>query len=97
VTPSAKLRRHCNPQQEFRRSDLHEGVREKKTDSLRLLIVVGGHGAFVAAFRNRADRWWHFCRNGVATVVTPLPVQWAGERVGDEATDGLRLLLVVGA
>jgi hypothetical protein len=64
---------------------------------LRLLIVVGGHGAVVAAFRNRADRWWHFCRNGVATGVTPLPVQWAGERVGDEATDGLRLLLVVGA
>jgi hypothetical protein len=40
------------PQQEFTRSDLHEGVGEKKTDGLRLLIVVGGHGAFVAAFRN---------------------------------------------
>jgi hypothetical protein len=34
---------------------LHEGVGEKKTDSLRLLVVVGGHGAFVAAFRNRAE------------------------------------------
>jgi hypothetical protein len=43
------------PQQEFRRSDLHEGVGEKKTDGLRLLIVVGGHGAFVAAFRKRAE------------------------------------------
>jgi hypothetical protein len=31
---------------------LHEGVGEKKTDSLRLLIVIGGHGTFVAAFRN---------------------------------------------
>jgi hypothetical protein len=43
------------PQQEFRRSDLHEGVGEKKTDSLRLLVDVGGHGAFEAAFRNRAE------------------------------------------
>jgi hypothetical protein len=76
---------------------LQNRVAEEQANGLRLLIVVGGHGAFVAAFRNRADRWWHFCRNGVATVVTPLPVQWAGERVGDEATDGLRLLLVVGA
>jgi hypothetical protein len=43
------------PQQKFRRSDLHEGVGEKKTDSLCLLIVVGGQGAFVTAFRNRAE------------------------------------------
>jgi hypothetical protein len=43
------------PQHEFRRSDLHEDVSEKKTDSLRLLIVVGACGAFVAPFRNRAE------------------------------------------
>jgi hypothetical protein len=43
------------PQREFTQSDLHEGVGEKKTDSLRLLVVIGGHGAFVAAFRNRAE------------------------------------------
>jgi hypothetical protein len=47
--------------------------------------------------RQRRCRWWHFCRNGVATVVTPLPVQSGGERVGDEATDGSRLLIGVGA
>jgi hypothetical protein len=39
-------------QLEFTRSDLQKRVGEKQTDSLRLLIVVGGHGAFVAAFRD---------------------------------------------
>jgi hypothetical protein len=53
VTPSREVTpSRVTPQQEFRRSDLHEGVGEKKTDSLRLLIVIGGHGTFVAAFRN---------------------------------------------
>jgi hypothetical protein len=35
------------PQQEFRRSDLHERVAEKQADGLRLLILVGACGAFV--------------------------------------------------
>jgi hypothetical protein len=39
----------------FARSDLQKRVAEEQADSLRLLIVVGGHGAFVAAFRNRAE------------------------------------------
>jgi hypothetical protein len=39
----------------FTRSDLRKRVGEKKADRLRLLIVIGGHGAFVAAFRNRAE------------------------------------------
>ena len=39
----------------FARSDLQKSVVEEQADSLRLLIVVGGHGAFVAAFRNRAE------------------------------------------
>jgi hypothetical protein len=34
---------------------LQKGVVEEQADSLRLLIVVGGPGAFVAAFRNRAE------------------------------------------
>jgi hypothetical protein len=34
---------------------LQKGVGEKQADRLRLLIVVGGHGVFVAAFRNRAE------------------------------------------
>jgi hypothetical protein len=39
----------------FTRSDLQKSVIEKQADRLRLLIEVGGHGAFVAAFRNRAE------------------------------------------
>jgi hypothetical protein len=35
--------------------DLQKSVGEKQADSLRLLIAVGGHGAFVAAFGNRAE------------------------------------------
>jgi hypothetical protein len=31
---------------------LQKSVAEEQADSLRLLIVVGGHGAFVAAFRD---------------------------------------------
>jgi hypothetical protein len=31
---------------------LQKRVGEEQADSLRLLIVVGGHGAFVAAFRD---------------------------------------------
>ena len=50
MTPSRVTR-----QQEFTRSDLLKRVGEEQADSLRLLIVVGGHGAFVAAFRNRAE------------------------------------------
>jgi hypothetical protein len=38
-----------------RRSDLQKRVAEEKPDSLRLLVEVGGQGAFVAAFRNRAE------------------------------------------
>ena len=34
---------------------MQKRVAEEKTDSLRLLVEVGGHGAFVAAFRNRAE------------------------------------------
>jgi hypothetical protein len=41
------------PRQEFRRSDLHEGVGEKKTDGLRLLIVIGACGTLTTAFRDR--------------------------------------------
>jgi hypothetical protein len=36
-------------------SDLQKHVREEQGDSLGLLIVVAGHGAFVTAFRNRAE------------------------------------------
>jgi hypothetical protein len=39
----------------FTLSDLQKDIAEEQADSLRLLIVVGGHGAFVAAFRNRAE------------------------------------------
>jgi hypothetical protein len=39
-----------NAQQEFTQSDLQKRVAEKQADSLRLLIVVGGHGAFVPRF-----------------------------------------------
>jgi hypothetical protein len=42
-------------QQWSRRSDLQKSVAEKQAEGLRLLIVVGGHGAFVAAFCNRAQ------------------------------------------
>ena len=42
------------PQQEFRRSDFQKRVVEEEADGLRLLIGVGGPGAFVAAFCNRA-------------------------------------------
>jgi hypothetical protein len=34
---------------------LQKDIAEEQADSLRLLIVVGGHGAVVAAFRNRAE------------------------------------------
>jgi hypothetical protein len=34
---------------------LQKSVGEEQADSLRLLLMVGGHGAFVAAFRNRAE------------------------------------------
>jgi hypothetical protein len=34
---------------------LQKRVREEQGDSLGLLIVVAGHGAFVAAFGNRAE------------------------------------------
>ena len=34
---------------------LQKSVAEKQTNSLRLLVVVGGHGAFVAAFRDRSQ------------------------------------------
>jgi hypothetical protein len=34
---------------------LQKDIAEEQADRLRLLIVVGGHGAFVAAFRNRAE------------------------------------------
>jgi hypothetical protein len=34
---------------------LQKRVAEEKPDSLRLLVEVGGQGAFVAAFRNRAE------------------------------------------
>jgi hypothetical protein len=34
---------------------LQNSVGEEQADSLRLLIVVGGHGAFVGAFRNRPE------------------------------------------
>jgi hypothetical protein len=34
---------------------LQNSVGEEQADSLRLLIVVGGHGAFVPAFGNRAE------------------------------------------
>jgi hypothetical protein len=34
---------------------LQKSVVEEKADGLRLLVVVGGHGAFVSAFRNRAQ------------------------------------------
>ena len=37
-------------QQWSRRSDLQKGVVEEQADGLRLLIVVGGHGAFVPRF-----------------------------------------------
>ena len=39
----------------FARSDLQKSAVEEQADSLRLLVEVGGHGAFVAAFRNRAE------------------------------------------
>ena len=39
----------------FARSDLQNRVAKEQADSLRLLVDVGGHGAFVAAFRNRAE------------------------------------------
>jgi fluoride ion exporter CrcB/FEX len=32
---------------------LHEGVGEKKTDGLRLLIVIGACGTLTTAFRDR--------------------------------------------
>ena len=52
------VRAHANvnrrrPQQEFRRSDLHKGVGEKKADGLRLLIVIGACGTLTTAFRDR--------------------------------------------
>jgi hypothetical protein len=34
---------------------LQERFVEEQADRLRLLVEVGGHGAFVAAFRNRAE------------------------------------------
>jgi hypothetical protein len=43
------------PQREFRRSDFEKAIGEEEADSLRLLFEVGGHGAFVAAFRDRAE------------------------------------------
>jgi hypothetical protein len=36
----------------FTRSDLQKDIAEEQADSLRPLIVVDGHGAFVAAFRD---------------------------------------------
>jgi hypothetical protein len=42
-------------QQEFTRSDLQKRVAEEQPDGLCLLVEVGGHGAFVAAFRNRVE------------------------------------------
>jgi hypothetical protein len=36
-------------------SDLQKSVVEEQADRLRLLVEVVGHGAFVAAFRNRAE------------------------------------------
>jgi hypothetical protein len=41
------------PQQEFTRSDFEKAIGEEEADGLRLLVVVGGHGTFVAAFRKR--------------------------------------------
>jgi hypothetical protein len=56
MTPSREVTlSRVTRQQEFTRSDLQKRIGEKQADSLRLLIVVGGHGAFVAAFRNRAE------------------------------------------
>jgi hypothetical protein len=43
------------PRNTRRRAPARSRRGEKQADSLRLLIVVGGHGAFVAAFRNRAE------------------------------------------
>ena len=34
---------------------MQKRVGEKQADRLRLPVVAGGHGAFVAAFRNRAE------------------------------------------
>ena len=42
-------------QPEFRRSDFQERVVEEEADGLRLLIGIGGHGAFVSAFGKRAE------------------------------------------
>jgi hypothetical protein len=50
VTPS-----RLTLERRFTRSDLQKDIAEEQADRLRLLIVVGGHGAFVAAFRNRAE------------------------------------------
>jgi CHAT domain-containing protein len=50
VTPS-----RLTLERRFTRSDLQKDIAEKQADGLRLLVEVGGHGAFVAAFRNRAE------------------------------------------
>jgi hypothetical protein len=62
------------PQQKFTRSDLQKSVGEKQADRLRLLIVAGGHGAFVAAFRNRAEIVLaHVNRQSPKSAAQPVP------------------------
>jgi hypothetical protein len=54
---------------------LQERVAEKQAEGLCLLIVVGGHGAFVAAFRNRAEIVLaHVNRQSPKSAASPFPV-----------------------
>jgi hypothetical protein len=80
----------------FTRSDLQKSVVEEQADSLRLLIVVGGHGAFVATFGNRAvcdangldllQRRWH----GEDVILCAFDVmgQLSAVSSGDRSRDG---------
>jgi hypothetical protein len=71
-----------------KRSDFQKRVVEEQADSLRLLVEVGGHGAFVAAFCNRAV-------GGALSAVEDLhnrPAVALGDRVQLAALIGGRLL-----
>jgi hypothetical protein len=55
---------------------LQKRVAEEQADSLRLLIVVGGHGAFVAAFRNHPEIVRaHANRESPKPAARPFPVR----------------------
>jgi hypothetical protein len=70
-----------NEQQEFTQSDLQECVAEEQADSLRLLVEVGGYGAFVAAFGNRAEIVLaHLNRQSPKSAARPFPVGLSFDR-----------------